>query len=404
LSSLNLKIPEIFEPIWAKDKRYNFLKGGRGSGKSWAVADRLIVDLVTNPNKSLVCLREIQRSIKHSSKKLLEDRIRFLNLQDHFTIKDQEIDMVHGDGVIIFNGLQNHTADSIKSLEGFDLCWVEEAMTISAYSLELLIPTIRKRKSKLFFTWNPKRKDDPVETLMHDAAPGHKIIIHANYTDNPFCPDSIHEEASAMKTRSAQKYRHIYLGDYGVAEGLIFENVTRKAIHENEYKRLECLQGIDFGFTNDPTAFCIIYLDTAQKKLFVVDGFYKKGLLNSMIADEIRKLNAHRHLTRADSAEPKTIASLKGKGVRVVPADKGKDSIIAGIDFLQEYDIIVNSHLNDFWDEFQNYTWEMDKMTGEPLNRPIDDYNHFIDALRYSVSHLYKRRGKYGAVQKPTGV
>ncbi len=125
---------------------------------------------------------------------------------------------------------------------------------------------------------------------------------------------------------------------------------------------------------------------------------------NSDIAAKIKGLHAHRHITRGDSAEPKTIASLNAKGVRTVACEKGKDSIMAGINFLLEYDIIVNSHLSDFMDEFNNYAWELDKMTGKPTNKPIDDYNHGIDGIRYSCSHLYKRRGRNGGVSKPIGI
>ncbi|MCK5743467.1 MAG: PBSX family phage terminase large subunit, partial [Caldisericia bacterium] len=307
-----------------------------------------------------------------------------------------------GSGVMIFQGLQSHTVDSIKSLEGFDLCWVEEAQTITAYSLELLTPTIRKDGAEILFTYNPKRKDDPVFLLEQDQES--KVVIHANYLDNPYCPQSIIDEAQAMKRKRYAKYKHIYLGHFGVSIGLIFDNVTQRMIREEEIKRLECLQGMDFGFSNDPTAFCQIYIDHGRKQIFVVEGFYQTRLMNSEIALKVKALLAHRHLTRCDSAEPKTIASLNAKGVRSLACEKGKDSIVAGIEFLLEYEIFVNAHLKDFMEEFDNYTWELDKMTGQPINKPIDEYNHFIDALRYSVSHLYKRRGKTGGVGKPKGI
>ena len=162
---MKIKIPKIYKPLWKKESRFYFLRGGRGSGKSWAVADYLLVQLIVNPNLSLICLREVQLSINKSSKKLLEDRIKSLGLGGYFEILHNEIRCCDGDGVIIFKGLQTHTVDSIKSLEGFTFCWVEEAQTISEYSLELLIPTLRAEDNKLFFTYNPKSKSDPVEEL-----------------------------------------------------------------------------------------------------------------------------------------------------------------------------------------------------------------------------------------------
>jgi len=387
---MTLKVPQVYKPLWKQDSRYYFLRGGRGSGKSWAVADFLLVELLKNPNLNLVCLREVQKSIKHSSKKLLTDRINTLGLNDYFEVLLTEIRLKRGNGIIIFNGLQDHTVDSIKSLEGFHLCWVEEAQTITSYSLELLIPTIRADKSKIFFTYNPKNETDAIEMLRDEKE--NKIVIHSTYLDNNYVPKTIIQEAEEMKQKRLSKYNHIYLGQYGDSEGIIFENVDVRVIREDEVRGFECVQGLDFGYTNDPTAFCVNYIDEANKMLYVFDGFYKKGLLNSAIASEIKRLNAHKHIIFADSAEPKSIDTLKIDGInRIRGAIKGKDSINAGIDFLLDYTIVINAHLTDFINEANNYTWAIDKNTNKPTNKPIDDYNHFWDACRYSVSAKVKK-------------
>jgi len=390
---MKMKIPKVYKPLWKKDKRFYFLRGGRGSGKSWAVADWLLVQLMKNPDLNLVCLREVQRSIKHSSKKLLADRINMLGLNDYFEVLLTEIRVKKGNGVIIFNGLQDHTVDSIKSLEGFNLCWVEEAQTITSHSLELLIPTIRAEGSKIIFTYNPKNETDPIELLREEKS--NKVVIHSTYLDNNFAPSTIYEEAEEMKLKRLQKYNHIYLGQYGQAEGLIFENVEFRVIRESEVKGLECVQGLDFGYTNDPTAFCINYIDEKNKIFYVYDGFYKKGLLNNQIAKEIKRLQAHKHIIFADSAEPKSIDTLKADGVvRIRSAIKGKDSINAGIDFLLDYHIVINAHLKEFKNEADNYSWAIDKKTNKPTNKPIDSFNHFWDACRYSISSKVKKVGK----------
>ena len=399
---MNLVIPKVFEPLYKEEARYYFLRGGRASGKSWAVADKLIVALLANPNHNLVCLREVQRSIKHSSKKLLADRIEFYGLSGYFEVLASEIRLLKGTGVIIFNGLQDHTVDSIKSLEGFNYAWVEEAQTISAYSLELLIPTIRANGSKLLFTYNPKNPEDPIELLREDKE--NKVVIHANYLDNKFTPEAIIEEAEEMKRKRPLKYNHIYLGHYGQAEGLIFENVEVRVIREEEIRGLLCVQGLDYGYTNDESAFCINYIDMKNKKYFVFDGFYEKGLSNSAIAEKIKGMSAHRHLTTCDSSEPKSTAYLSAKGLRVRPARKGKDSINAGIDFLQDFDIVINSHLKGFIEEANNYTWAVDKKTNKPTNKPVDAFNHFWDSNRYSSEHLQTKRGSIGRVSKPKGI
>ncbi len=394
---MELTVPSVYKPLWKQHARYYFIRGGRGSGKSWAVADYLIIRLLQNPDLNLVCLREVQRSIDKSSKKLIEDRINTLNLGNYFEVTKTEIRTKKGRGIIIFNGLQDHTVNSIKSLEGFDLCWVEEAQTISEYSLELLIPTIRAKNSKLFFTYNPQNETDPIEQLK--AEKDNKIVTHSTYLDNKFVPDAIVEEAEEMKSKRLSKYNHIYLGQYGQAEGLIFENVQYRIIRESEIKGLVCVQGLDFGYTNDPSAFCINYIDEKKKIFYVFDGFYKKGLLNSQIAEEIKKLQAHKHIIYADSAEPKSIETLRLDGItRIRPAIKGKDSINAGIDFLLDYTIIINSHLKDFKNEADNYTWEVDRKTKQPTNKPVDKFNHFWDSCRYSISDRVKRANSIFAV------
>ena len=389
---MELFIPMVYKPLWIKKARYYFLRGGRGSGKSWAVADWLLVTLVNNPNFNLVCLREVQKSIKHFSKKLLSDRINALGLNDFFEVLLTEIRLKNGRGIIIFNGLQDHTVDSIKSLEGFNLCWVEEAQIITSHSLELLIPTIRAEESKIIFTYNPKNDVDAIELLRDEK--NNKIVIHSTYLDNEFAPSTIYEEAEEMRVRRPQKYNHIYLGHYGQSEGLVFENVESRVIREKEVKGLECVQGLDFGYTNDPSAFCVNYIDENNKIFYVFDGFYKKGLLNNQIAYEIKKLLAHKHTIYADSAEPKSIDTLKFDGItRIKSAIKGKDSINSGIDFLLDYKIVINAHLKDFIQESQKYTWAVDKKTNKPTNKPADNNNHFWDACRYSISNKVKRAG-----------
>jgi len=401
---VKIQVPKLLQPIYTKDLRYYFLKGGRASGKSWAVADRMLYELVLHQDKTLLCIREIQKSIKFSSKKLIEERIAYHGLHPYFEILDTEIRCKMGKGQILFTGMQNHTADSVKSMEGINLVWCEEAMNLSQYSLEILIPTIRKQGSKLFFTFNPRHPDDPIELLMHDTAEEDKVVVHINYIENPFCSEEIIKEAEEMKTRRPKKYDHIYLGQHGVAEGLIFEHTEVRMIREDEVKGLECVQGMDFGFTNDPTTFSINYIDHKNKKLYVFDGFSKRGMANSEIADKIKRMRAHTHITRCDSAEPKTIAHLRTLNINAIGAEKGKDSVSGGISYMQEFDIIINAHLTPFIASFSNYSWEIDKLTGKPKNKPNHDFSDEIDSVRYSLSHLYKRRWNAGRVSKPIGI
>lgn len=202
-------VPKVFAPLEGK-ARYKGAKGGRGSGKSYYFADKLIMELAQDQNKHAACMREVQKSIAKSSKKLLEERIRFYGLDDLFEIQKTEIKCRNGTGDIIFAGLQDHTVDSIKSLEGYDICWVEEAQTISEYSIELLTPTFRKEGSELWFSWNPKYGKDAVTKLFRDKK--NSILVHANYTDNPFCTSVLIEEAEEMKEQDFERYENVFLG------------------------------------------------------------------------------------------------------------------------------------------------------------------------------------------------
>ena len=194
------------------DKRYKGAKGGRGSGKSYYFADKLLDRMVDDPNLNWACFREIQKSIAKSSKKLLEDRIEFYGLHSYFEILQTEIRSKRGKGVIIFQGLQDHTVDSIKSLEGFDGCWVEESQTITQHSLDLLTPTFRKDNSEVWFSWNPRLRTDAVERLFKTKK--NSILVHINYLDNPFCSQIIRDEADEMRIIDPEKFKHIFLGGY----------------------------------------------------------------------------------------------------------------------------------------------------------------------------------------------
>ena len=209
---MQLNTPRKLLPI-LEPKRYKGLKGGRGSGKSWFFAQMILEAHLMNPDMNTVCIREVQKSIKFSSKKLIEDLISKFNLFDYFHITQNEIRCKKGKGVIIFQGMQDHTADSIKSLEGFNIAWVEEAQTISNYSLKLLIPTIRADKSEIWFSWNPLNDIDPIEEFFNELEDNF-CLIHINYNENRDCPQTLIDEAERQKKANPKTYGHIWLGEF----------------------------------------------------------------------------------------------------------------------------------------------------------------------------------------------
>ena len=211
---LVIKTPRWIEPILPPE-RYKGARGGRASGKSHAFAEMLVEILVRDKNVQVVCIREIQKSLKFSAKKLIEDKIVGLGVSHLFDITLTEIRRIGGKGIVIFQGMQDHTAESIKSLEGFNIAWVEEAQSISQRSLDLLVPTIRAEGSELWFTWNPENEDDAVELLF--ANNNKAALAHVNYLDNPWCPQEMRELAHETKVSDPVKYEHVWLGGFRVA-------------------------------------------------------------------------------------------------------------------------------------------------------------------------------------------
>ena len=236
-----LKIPtaRAFAPL-LKPARYKGAYGGRGSGKSHFFAELLVDTAICKPGLRAVCIREIQKSLKESAKKLIEDKIVSLGVSELFEVLNDQI-KTPGGGVIIFQGMQDHTAESIKSLEGFDVAWVEEAQTLSSTSLELLRPTIRKEGSELWFSWNPTRKNDPVDVMLRqDERPTGAVVVKANWSENPWFPDVLKDERDDCLKAQPDQYDHIWEGGYiTVAEGAYYAEHIARARQEGRIGRVQ---------------------------------------------------------------------------------------------------------------------------------------------------------------------
>lgn len=334
-----------------------------------------------------VCIREVQKSLKFSAKQLLEDKIESLGVGHMFDIQATEIHCPGG-GIIIFQGMQDHTADSVKSLEGFDIAWCEEAQSLSKRSLELLDPTMRKDDCELMFSWNPQFDDDPVENLFtnNDEA----ILVHVNYPDNPFVPQSMVNLAERSKRRDVDQYNHIWLGAYAnTSERQIFKNFTSEKISTPE--NVVWFYGIDWGFANDETAgirCCImddvLYIDSEVYEVGVV----MEGLPSFLCGvTDISKWPA-----TADNARPETIDYCRRNGLRRIrAAKKGKGSIQHGIDFIKGFDVVIHPRCVNTITEFKKYSYKVHPKTDEVLPVIEDKNNHLIDALRYAVEGCHRK-------------
>lgn len=221
MSALQIKTAEVFDPL-LEPARYKGAHGGRGSGKSHFFAELMVEEHYRNPGQRSVCIREVQKSLKDSAKRLIEDKIISLGLGAHFDVQTDQIKS-RGNGVILFQGMQDHTAETIKSLEGFHRAWIEEAQTLSERSLTMLRPTIRAEGSEIWASWNPRRKVDAVDNFLRAKKPHGAVVIQANWRDNPWFPATLVEERKLDLEHYPERCDHIWEGAYATAfEGAYF--------------------------------------------------------------------------------------------------------------------------------------------------------------------------------------
>ena len=246
MSSLDIPVPRVFVPLLADGMRYKGAWGGRGSGKSWFFAGYIIWRCVKEPGLRVVCVREVQKTLRESAKRLLEDTIKAMNVGHLFEVLADSI-KTPGGGIIIFQGMQDHTAESIKSLEGFRVAWWEEAQTASDRSIELLRPTMRSG-SEILFSWNPRNANDPVDKLLRGPEqPARSVVVKANWSDNPFFPREVEEERQFDMKTNRDRYSHIWEGAYEPAAiGAIFDRVNLAQNRRDEAPELDrVVVGID---------------------------------------------------------------------------------------------------------------------------------------------------------------
>jgi phage terminase large subunit len=387
---------QIQTPRWARPllvpARYKGAWGGRGSGKSHFFAEAMIEAHILDPNTYSVCVRENQKSLAQSVKRLLETKIEAMGAGDYFEVQEAVIKSRRGDGRIIFQGMKTHTADSIKSLEGYDRAWVEEAQSLSQTSLDMLRPTIRKPGSELWFTWNPREKSDPVDHLLRgDTPPRDTVVVGVNYDQNPWFPDVLRDEMEYDRRRDPDKYNHVWLGGYlANSEARVFRNwrveefeAPRDAIHR---------MGADWGFSVDPSV--LVRCHIIGRTLYVDFEAYQVGCEIVNLPDLFMTIpDAEKWPMTADSARPETISHMRKHGFpRIFPAVKGPRSLEEGVEWLKSYDIVVHPRCVHTIDELTLYSYKRDPLTDRILPVLEDKKNHVIDALRYACEGV--RRAK----------
>lgn len=379
------ELPNWAEVLFNEKLRYIAIKGGRGSAKSHSVAESLIIRAASKPLR-ILCSREIQKSIKDSVKRLLDDKIKKVKLESFYEITDTEIRGKNG-SLFLFAGLRTNP-ESVKSMEGIDICWVEEAQTVSQKSLDILIPTIRKENSQIIFTWNPSLSTDPVDTMFsQNILPPDSNLLHVNWNENPWFPKTLKKELDYDKSRDIDKYLHVWEGQYlANSETRVFKNwrIDEFEAPPDAIHRL----GADWGFAVDPTT--LVRCHIIGRTLYIDYEAYMVGceIVNTpelfMTVPESEKW-----VIVADSARPETISHMRANGFpKIMKAVKGAKSVEEGIEFLKNYEIVVHPRCLHTIDELTMYSYKQDPLTGNVLPILEDKKNHVIDALRYACEGI----------------
>jgi phage terminase large subunit len=384
---------ELLHP--SRPARYRCATGGRGSGKSHSFATVTILNMLQRRLREL-CAREIQRSLRESVHRLLSDVIVALGLSRYFVVTDHSIVCTITGAEVIFVGLYQNVSQ-IKSIEGIDVCWVEEAESVSARSLELLTPTIRRPGSELWFSANP---DDPVAPIMAFATndrPGCRHS-HSTFRDNPWVPTELVAEAAYLRGVDDDAYRHVWLGECRTAtDAQVFRG---KAFVEEFTAGGDGWNGpyagLDFGFSQDPTAAVKAWVK--DRTVYVEHEAWAIGRDIDATPALLDTVPGFREITvRADNARPETISYLQRHGYwRCVPVEKWPGSVEDGIAHLRQYErIVIHPRCKHVADEMRLYSFKVDRLSGDVMADVVDANNHTIDALRYALAPLI-RRSKMG--------
>lgn len=415
--STQIYLPDIigkgYGSFWKFKGRYRVVKGGRGSKKSTTTALWLIYNIMKYPLANAVVIRRYFNTHRDSTFAQLKWAINRLGVKGSWkaTMNPLELTYLPTGQKILFRGFDDPQSITSITVETGYLCWVwiEEAFQITDENefnkLDLSIRGALPEGyfKQITFTFNPWSEDIWLKKRffdVYDAGEDHDQIFCATttYLCNEFLDESDIRVFEDMKKKNKRRYEIEGLGNWGIAEGLVFNNWKEQEFDVDALKALtdsrdnpvyKELYGLDWGFSNDPTAVVALLANEQTKEIFIYDEIYKTRMTNIDIANAIKAKGWDKCLITADSAEPKSIEEVRGAGIqRIRPAKKGADSVRAGIQKLQDYTIYVHPKCTNALVEFNNYVWKTDKDTGKPINEPEDAYNHLMDALRYATEKL----------------
>ncbi|HDD0687900.1 TPA: PBSX family phage terminase large subunit [Staphylococcus aureus] len=385
----------IFEILTNYDNFTEVHYGGGSSGKSHGVIQKVVLKALKDWKypRRILWLRKVQSTIKDSLFEDVKDCLINFGIWEMclWNKTDNKVELPNG-AVFLFKGLDN--PEKIKSIKGISDIVMEEASEFTLNDYTQLTLRLRERKhvsKQIFLMFNPVSKLNWVyKYFFEHGEPMENVMIRqSSYQDNKFLDEMTRQNLELLANRNPAYYKIYALGEFATLDKLVFPKYEKRLINKDELRHLPSYFGLDFGYVNDPSAFIHSKIDVKKKKIYIIEEYVKQGMLNDEIANVIKQLGYAKEEITADSAEQKSIAEISNHDIaRIRPAMKGKDSIISGIQYLNQFDIVIDERCFKTIEELDNYTWKKDKNTGEYYNEPVDTYNHCIDALRYSVEML----------------
>ena len=404
--SLKIKknLPQIigkgYATYWNYKGRYKVVKGGRGSKKSTTTALWIIYNMMKYPLANTLIIRRVFNTHKDSTYTQLKWASNVLGVSHlwKFSKSPLEATYLPTGQKILFRGLDDPMSITSITVEHGHLCWCwfEEAFQImNEDDFNKVDMSIRGELPKGYFkqiilSFNPWSEKHWLKKRFFDVVDDDILAITTNYTCNEFLGEDDKKLFEKMKINNPRRYNIEGLGNWGIAEGLVYSNFEELEFNIDKIKKRRNVKsafGLDFGYTNDPTAFIASLIDLDNNEIFIFDEHYQKAMSNKDIANMIKYKGYLKEKIVADSSEPKSIDDIKRQGIyRIKGAKKGKDSILNGIQFVQDFKIYVHPKCENTIVELSNYVW--DTKEGNIINKPIDDYNHLMDALRYSLEDI----------------
>ena len=400
---IKINLPQIigkgYKSFWNFKGRYKVVKGSRASKKSKTTALWIIYNMMKYKNANTLVVRKVFRTLKDSCYSDLRWAINRFQVQDYWEFKESPLEITYKPTgqKILFRGFDDPLKITSISVSVGSLCWcwIEEAYELTdETAFNMLDESIRGVVEEPLFkqiiiSFNPWNERHWLKSRFFDKVDDNILALTTNYQCNEWLDDADKKLFEDMKKNNPRRYQVAGLGNWGIVDGLVYENWQELEFDWreilNKRQKAKAVFGLDFGYTNDPAAFFCGILDQEQKEIYVFDEVYQKGMQNTAIYNNIEKLGFKKEIIVADSAEPKSIDHLKGLGLyRIKASKKGKDSINAGIQFIQDFKIFIHPRCVNFLTEISNYAWDKDKF-GKAVNKPIDDFNHLMDAMRYAL-------------------